>query len=488
MMKKQLGYCVIIAMILVMAGCGLEDITDSNGEEAVNAIFTLSENTGETPLTVEFDGSQSNVVNGTIQVYSWNYGDGSNGTGITSEHTYLSPGNYTISLTVTDSNGNSDVASKTLIVTAGAELFVDAGYSGTTSTGSETEPFKTISEAMSVASDGQSISVKAGTYNETFTIKSGVKLIGENAETTIIEPNDNQGIIIEDLVGSSEIKNFTIRNGAGDGIRCKFGADVTISGCVFKDNKFGIRVVNNADPVIKDCTFSGNEKGIYVENNSEPEVNNCDISGNYDGIVIDNNASPSIINSRIRENENIGVKIENYSTPTLDGNEITLNAKRGVNITIYSNPFIANNTIESNTEFDLRCGDEYSDFEDQGGNEIENCNGCESCGNVVVMQVAGRYEGDGTTDTGSTVLRALEIEQNDTTLTIKIFNQDNGVIPSNPNDSGEVELKAGQTTVKFTSADRGDEWEMTFGEGGSITGKQVVAANGKVVTFELNKV
>jgi endonuclease YncB( thermonuclease family) len=37
--------------------------------------------------------------------YKWSFGDGTNGTGKITNHTYLSPGNYTVSLEVTDSDG-----------------------------------------------------------------------------------------------------------------------------------------------------------------------------------------------------------------------------------------------------------------------------------------------------------------------------------------------------------------------------------------------
>ncbi len=37
--------------------------------------------------------------------YDWSFGDGTNGTGVITNHTYLSPGNYTVSLEVTDSDG-----------------------------------------------------------------------------------------------------------------------------------------------------------------------------------------------------------------------------------------------------------------------------------------------------------------------------------------------------------------------------------------------
>lgn len=50
---------------------------------------------------------------GDITAYSWNYGDATKGSGITSQHTY-SPGNYEVRLEITATNGCKNVASENL--------------------------------------------------------------------------------------------------------------------------------------------------------------------------------------------------------------------------------------------------------------------------------------------------------------------------------------------------------------------------------------
>jgi len=64
------------------------------------------------PMTVQFNGSSSYDPdpNATI-TYSWNFGDGSApGTGATPSHTYINPGSYSGSLTVTDNHGTSSTS------------------------------------------------------------------------------------------------------------------------------------------------------------------------------------------------------------------------------------------------------------------------------------------------------------------------------------------------------------------------------------------
>ena len=60
---------------------------------------------GPPPLKVSFDGSRSTDADGAIVSYYWNFGDGSTGNGVTTDHTYEQPGEYTIELIVADDDG-----------------------------------------------------------------------------------------------------------------------------------------------------------------------------------------------------------------------------------------------------------------------------------------------------------------------------------------------------------------------------------------------
>jgi len=70
------------------------------------ASFTESVSTVPTGTIISFDASGS-TSGGTITSYSWDFGDSSSGTGVTTNHSYAVAGNYTVTLTITDSNGKT---------------------------------------------------------------------------------------------------------------------------------------------------------------------------------------------------------------------------------------------------------------------------------------------------------------------------------------------------------------------------------------------
>ena len=57
---------------------------------------------GDVHTAIIFDGSRSYDRDGRIISYRWIFGDGTNGTGVIATHTYETPGNYTVTLTVLD--------------------------------------------------------------------------------------------------------------------------------------------------------------------------------------------------------------------------------------------------------------------------------------------------------------------------------------------------------------------------------------------------
>ncbi|HWV50455.1 MAG TPA: PKD domain-containing protein, partial [Microbacterium sp.] len=113
---------------------GLEStVTHDVTVSAANALPTASFVAAVTDLSVAVDATASTDADGTIITYSWSFGDGANGSGVTAEHAYLAAGEYPVSLTVTDDRGGSatttqqvSVAAPNVAPTAAFTLAVDA--------------------------------------------------------------------------------------------------------------------------------------------------------------------------------------------------------------------------------------------------------------------------------------------------------------------------------------------------------------------------
>lgn len=83
------------------------------------ASFTVDPQTGPAPLAVTVDGSGSSDSDGTVVAYDWDFGNGETSTDPVASTTYDTPGDYTITLTVTDDEGFTGVATQVVTVTEG---------------------------------------------------------------------------------------------------------------------------------------------------------------------------------------------------------------------------------------------------------------------------------------------------------------------------------------------------------------------------------
>ncbi len=82
------------------------------------AKISIDRKTGSAPLTVQFNASASTPSSGADSIvrYKWTFGDGSNASGKTVNHTFTVNGEYSVTLTVTDSSGTSNTATVTIAV------------------------------------------------------------------------------------------------------------------------------------------------------------------------------------------------------------------------------------------------------------------------------------------------------------------------------------------------------------------------------------
>lgn len=105
---------VITLLSLMLINCGGGGGGDDSANSPPTARFTSSTPTGSNSLNVSLNATSSTDSDGLINRYSWDFGDGSSGSGAVTNHVYATAGSYTIELTVTDNNGASASQSSTL--------------------------------------------------------------------------------------------------------------------------------------------------------------------------------------------------------------------------------------------------------------------------------------------------------------------------------------------------------------------------------------
>ena len=99
--------------------------------EPLAATITATPTTGSAPLTVSLDASGSTTPNSSIIAYNWSSSDSQNDIGSTASLTYDSAGEYTITLTIIDNEGNTATATETISVESGDEEADPLGYNTT---------------------------------------------------------------------------------------------------------------------------------------------------------------------------------------------------------------------------------------------------------------------------------------------------------------------------------------------------------------------
>ena len=78
---------------------------------------------------VTFNASLSYDLDGNITNYEWDFGDGTNGTGVIVNHSYTIPGKYNVVLTVTDNDGLTNSTTKEITIDKISEVIFEDDFS-----------------------------------------------------------------------------------------------------------------------------------------------------------------------------------------------------------------------------------------------------------------------------------------------------------------------------------------------------------------------
>ncbi|QIA65093.1 S8 family serine peptidase [Vibrio astriarenae] len=126
------GDDVVFGHGLVNALAAVNYASNLNSYSAPQSTITIDNFKSEYNLDelIHFNGSTSSDADGTIQTYSWDFGNGETGEGSTFSYSYASAGTYTVTLTVQDDDGLSDSTTTEVVVVDSTVLVAPSGLIG----------------------------------------------------------------------------------------------------------------------------------------------------------------------------------------------------------------------------------------------------------------------------------------------------------------------------------------------------------------------
>ena len=235
------------------------------------------------------------------------------------------------------------------------------------------DDYSTIQEAINHANDGDTVFVRATTYNENIILNVSISLIGEARETTIIDAR-GVGNPLEITANRTIVSGFTFSYGGAGiamtnshnnliknnilrknsrGITGSFYTNTILENNTVTENDYGIDFGHLSGPSSKNNTARNNEihsntnAGIYV---SASEGNNSivgnSIHGNVFGIVLDHTQNNEVSGNLINSNT-YGIYMRNAIQDTivqnqLQGNVVGIHLENSNGNAMFHNNFVSN--------------------------------------------------------------------------------------------------------------------------------------------------
>lgn len=184
-----------------------------------------------------------------------------------------------------------------------------------------------IQSVINNASNGDTIYVCNGTYNENIVIGKSISLVGNN---TTIYGNSSLNDVINVTVDNVNISGFSINS-------------------IYNGDESGIHLYKSNNSIIFDNTISigyENYNGIKLDKSNNVRIINNEIYDNEYGIRLEYSSNNTITNNNVMDNRYRGIYLRyNSSDNIIADNNISGNRYHGVSLYRYCN----NNTVVNNT-------------------------------------------------------------------------------------------------------------------------------------------
>ena len=212
--------------------------------------------------------------------------------------------------------------------------------------------FTTIRAAIAAAAPGDVIYVPAGTYQEQLELKRGIMLIGEGADSTIIDGAGSVNAVRG--AKDSAIAGFTIRN--SDFAFYAEGCFVGVFDCKLLDNDCGVGF-NGGTGIVDGNVIAGEGKlGGIRSRRANPFVFNNIIADHRIGISLSDHYV-STVTSNFFVGNNIAIRIKEDAAAILEGNTFNDNKKEIVGQKLAETDVLATVDREPPSEIELPVRD-----------------------------------------------------------------------------------------------------------------------------------
>jgi parallel beta-helix repeat protein len=245
--------------------------------------------------------------------------------------------------------------------------------------GSETKPFKTITQALMLAKPKTTIQLASGTYNqatgETFpiiirsdiTLKGspsgqGYNIIIQGSGTFLSPTAAGQHVSVAAIRDAGEITGVTITNpeNRGYGLWVESASPRIIGNTFTRNGNTGLSVNGKSSPQIANNYFYNNMgNGLSLYDRSQPEIKDNLFEKTGFGIIIAENTTASIANNRFTGNR-IGIILQGQSQAILRNNTIEKSSESGLvaianaQVDLGTSKEPGNNIFRSNSKVDLQ--------------------------------------------------------------------------------------------------------------------------------------
>ena len=158
-------------------------------------------------------------------------------------------------------------------------------------------PCKTIGHAVSVATAGDRIVVRRGTYAEMVTVPVTLHLVGRHRPTIDATGQQNGVVITGAAASGSSLRGFKIENATQEGVVAMQTAWVTIAGNVVAGNDQGMFSTSPTGECAPSGQIPGDcGEGIHLMTVAHSRVSRNAITGNAGGILVTDEFGPTHAN------------------------------------------------------------------------------------------------------------------------------------------------------------------------------------------------